>query len=165
MLCSGFYSLLRATLLNTETIANLPSNSSRTFDKGYSTEYSSSVANSKNESDTSSEKGYFILAGSGDTPVVYSDRKLSNVIGSGLSLSSCSLIHTFDVGSSFKYIISRSFTNSSSSNITIKEVGLYYKVGSGVSPTLLAREVLPKPITLAPGETTTLTASLFNEGV
>ena len=103
-----------------------------------------------------------ILLGSGSTAATYDDYALETLITSGLTLVSDSGTLTqqsvFD-GDTHHIRSVRSFTvnNSSGSNITIAEIGLsigaYNASASAYGyQTLIYREVLDSPVTLAPSE-------------
>lgn len=101
---------------------------------------------------------FVIGIGSGSTPVTYDDYNLETPITSGITLVSASgtLISQTDVDSAHHVKSQRNYTinNSSSSNITISEFGIYlpYEVSSSPAVCLAYREVLDSPVTLAPSE-------------
>jgi len=103
-----------------------------------------------------------IQVGNGTTPVLWNNFKLASPIQhSNTGLSYGAMSHTNIVnepnGGSFRLI--RSFTNNSSSNITITEVGLTARVvteGSVYVQVLLARDLLTTPIVVSPGATMTV---------
>ena len=103
-----------------------------------------------------------VLVGSGSTAATYDDYKLDSMITSGVTLVNNSGTLTqqsvFD-GDTHHLRSVRSFTinNSSASNITINEIGLAIAANStGTTAngylTLVYREVLDSPVTLAPSE-------------
>lgn len=102
-----------------------------------------------------------ILVGSGSTPASYEDYQLDELITSGITLVSTTGTLTETAFDNDTHIMTskRSFTlnNSSGSNITISEIGLSigcysYNSSNHGFQTLVYREVLDSPVTLAPGE-------------
>lgn len=116
-------------------------------------------------SDTSQQMGTAIQFGTGDTAATYEDYCLETPITSGLTLVQSSGTRTapsaFDAVT-HKYSSTRTFTvnNSSTSSITIKELGIF------CLGLLVYREVLGSPITIDPGESVTVSftreATVFN---
>ena len=108
-----------------------------------------------------------IVVGSGTTPVTINDYSLVSQIPHGtavgqivyaaMSGTSVTPLNT-TLGNDWYYRITRQFTNSSSSVITINEVGLIanFMTTSGALPCLVARDVLPTPIILNPNDHTTI---------
>lgn len=92
-------------------------------------------------STTNRNIGLCVVLGSGTTPVNLDDYKLKSIISSGLALSR-SMTYTDTTITQHNY-----FTNSTGSNITVSEIGL------STTNTLLYRDVLEAPVTLAPNET------------
>ena len=103
-----------------------------------------------------------IQIGSGTTPVSWNDYRLASPIPhspSGVVYGAMSYSNIVDepAGGSFRLI--RSFTNNSSTNITIREVGLTARLvttSNQPAQVLLARDVLTTPIVIAPNATATI---------
>lgn len=106
-----------------------------------------------------------LVVGSGTTPVTASDYKIESEITS-LSFVACTYEYDTESGTVTRR---KTMTNTSSETITISEIGLVGFVGvasnatttsASESPYLGYREVLESPITVAPGETFTVTVTL-----
>jgi hypothetical protein len=108
-----------------------------------------------------------IVVGSGSTPVTLDDFRLVSQIPHGTSAGQ--LIYTAMTSSNITpinrtlannwyYIITRQFDNLSPSTVTIAEVGLIGRFGTGIGflPALVARDVLPSSITLEPNQSTVI---------
>lgn len=107
-----------------------------------------------------------ICLGAGNTPVSYDDYCLSgNIVPNKLVSVSNSLAYD---GNTAKYTrkLVCTYTNSTDSNITIAEWGMYRPTnyaaampayGNNANCSLVFREVLSNPIVIAPGTTATLT--------
>lgn len=93
--------------------------------------------------------------GTDDTPATFDDYKLSSWVSFAYS-DPVSYSVTYD-NSTKKYIknYSVNIRNITSSDITVKEVGLYTGNGSYGYTTLFYREVLETPFTIAAGESVT----------
>lgn len=105
----------------------------------------------------------FMCIGSSDTPVQDADYTMGQPITEGIAgtTTSCGLS---TIGPTL-WTVSRSFTNTSSTDIEIKEVAIFrsayqWNDGPGVYNMMLARDVLDEPITLAPGESKTFTYTI-----
>lgn len=106
--------------------------------------------------------GLSIVLGTGDTPPDLSDFGLANDVTSSLNIS-CA-VNTGAENGALKTVLTVSGTNSTGSEITIKEFGIakdYYCGSSGTSSTykkhLIARELLNEPKVVGAGEPFTLT--------
>jgi hypothetical protein len=109
------------------------------------------------------DDSYGIVVGSGTTPVSPTDYKLSSKIPHGAGVGQLDY-ETHSTASSYSgtssYVeISRSFINRSGSDVIVREVGLVarsYWGGSGGTNVaqdikyLIARDVLPSPVTVKP---------------
>lgn len=109
--------------------------------------------------------GYtFVGFGTDSTPVTAGDYLLGDLITTGLSVKT-SVVESFEVNEEKTKSVrinvqSIMVTNTSTSDITIAEVGFFtriYYTSSNSANVMLHREVLDSPITLAPNETKTLT--------
>jgi hypothetical protein len=107
-----------------------------------------------------------IIVGSGTTPVTLDDYKIESKIPHGnaagqLQYGDVSVSNMTMTDPNVWYVfVSRSFSNASTSNVTINEIGLVGNILriSGTTLTtaavMLARDVLEEPIILAPSEST-----------
>jgi len=101
-----------------------------------------------------------IIVGSGTTPVTLEDFSLANPIphGTGVGQLTYGTLTVFAIDQSlsniWKYRIARTFTNQSTGDVTIAEVGLVANVydADTLVGCLMARDVLPAPITLPAGD-------------
>lgn len=111
-----------------------------------------------------------ICLGDGDTAVTYEDHKLAGNTFDNLGLVCLSKTIRFDSDKK-KYVVSvkHTFSNTTESDITIKEWGMFSRNKLGTSPekfdnngyhVLMFREVLDTPVTIAAGTTGTLTFSV-----
>jgi len=109
---------------------------------------------------TGTDRG--IVVGSGTTPVTLEDFRLASPIpnGTGVGQLVYGTLTVFAIDQSlsniWKYRISRIFTNQSTGDVTIAEVGLVANVydADTLVGCLMARDVLPAPVTLAPNDAT-----------
>jgi len=107
---------------------------------------------------TGTDRG--IVVGSGTTPVTLEDFRLASPIpnGTGVGQLVYGTLTVFAIDQSlsniWKYRISRIFTNQSTGDVTIAEVGLVANVydADTLVGCLMARDVLPAPVTLAPND-------------
>jgi len=106
-----------------------------------------------------------IVVGSGSTAVTLNDFRLESQIPHGTASGQLrySAITSSDItpinralSNNWYYAITRKFDNLSPSDITIAEVGLIgrFSTNVGLLPALVARDVLPSPITLISNEST-----------
>ena len=113
---------------------------------------------SGNGLDYSAGQSMRLLFGSGDSSASVDDYKLESLVTDYSALAhSKTSIGTYDT---LCTIFSR--TIEANSNITIKECGVVSVDNSG-NTLLLAREVLPEPVTLQPGEKHTFTMTISLE--
>jgi len=107
----------------------------------------------------SGESNYGILVGSGTKSFSIDDYSLESKIPHGtspgqLSYGESSIEGLFDDGTKLYFRVIRTFTNNSGSSITVSEVGLASK-GNGNYP-LIARDLLPSPVSVPDGSTLTV---------
>lgn len=96
--------------------------------------------------------GCYLLIGSGDSPEVPDAYKLDSVI---TQYSVINQTHAFfDNYGGGVLLVNRVIQNTSEEAFTVKEIGLF---GANY---MVAREVLPKPVTLQPGEKHTFTMTI-----
>lgn len=120
---------------------------------------------------------YGILVGSSDVAESFDDYNLGATIGHGagagqLSRAAQSIVSQVWNSSSHKWILTlqRGFVNTSGGDVTVKELGfitsysIYILPGSSPSfdgnAKLLIRDVLPTPVTVATGQTLTVTYTI-----
>lgn len=100
-----------------------------------------------------------IIVGAGNTPATENDYCLESQITSGLSASSVTSTYGLDANGNYYMIMLFTLTNTTGSDITIKEVGYVQAVSSasseggtpsssGSSSVLLDRTVLEQPVTV-----------------
>jgi hypothetical protein len=105
-----------------------------------------------------------IVLGSSDTPVSLSQYSLGALIshgtGSGQLSYGATNVETLSKDTTWFFRIVRTFTNSSGASVTVREIGLYVRLGIGASPyyfpCMLARDVPTSAISVPNGSTLTL---------
>ena len=105
-----------------------------------------------------------IVVGSSDTPVSLSQYSLGALIphgtGSGQLQYGATSVETISKDTTWLFRIVRTFTNSSGASVTVREIGLYVRLGKSDSPfyysCMLARDVPPSPIIVPDGSTLTV---------
>ena len=102
---------------------------------------------------TEDNPGIYLLLGSGTTKATPDDYKLDNIESNYTVITQNHTVFT-DTYDNQILVINRIIQNTSSSAITINELGL---CGWQV---MIAREVLPEPVTLHPGEKHTFTMTI-----
>lgn len=116
---------------------------------------------------TSAEATYGIVVGTSDGAESFDSVNLGTKIAHGTSAGQLS----YSAGSAptvtynpatkkWQSVMSRTFANGSGGSITVKEIGIIYNItASGYTPSnvLMSRDVLATPITVANGQTLTIT--------
>lgn len=106
-----------------------------------------------------------IVVGSSDTPVSIDDYKLVSQIAHGtgvgqLQYGATTTEDIFKTSNSWTFRIVRTFTNGSGATVTVKEIGLYVRLGMPTSPhyytAMFSRDVLTTPINVPNGATLTV---------
>ncbi|MEM1563004.1 MAG: hypothetical protein QXV75_08495 [Candidatus Bathyarchaeia archaeon] len=105
-----------------------------------------------------------ILVGSSDAPVTINQYNLINLIthgsGQGQLQYGETTVDPLVKGSTWTLRIIRTFTNASGATVTVKEFGLFIRLGTRDSPytysAMLARDVPPSPVNVPNGSTLTL---------
>jgi hypothetical protein len=105
-----------------------------------------------------------IVVGSSDTPVSLSQYSLGALIthgtGSGQLTYAATNVETLSKDTTWLFRVVRTFTNSSGASVTVREIGLYVRLGMPSSPyyysCMLARDVPTSPITVPAGSTLTV---------
>ena len=123
--------------------------------------FGNSISTSIVGSDTTSNA---IIIGSGDTAVTFDDYALDSIISSGWTKGT-PIVGTPAYNSGTKKwtnTISFVCTNTSGSDLTIKEIGIVARIVDYVSTTssLIYREVLASPVTITNGTSSTITLNL-----
>jgi len=103
-----------------------------------------------------------LVVGSGDTAVDIEDYSLETIIANGtsagqLQYSAVTFGAPTETSTVAKFIVTRTFTNGSGGDVTIKEIGL---IGRGNYDSLLIRDVLTSPETIAHTEKITFNYTL-----
>lgn len=96
---------------------------------------------------------YELIVGSGSTLPALSDYKLESKFNNNVLTPSPSTIEV-NTTANGNVIFTQSFTNVSSSNVTVSEIGILADFHS-YDDYMLSREVLSQPRTIAPNETVT----------
>lgn len=105
---------------------------------------------------TDDNVGIYLLIGSGTTPATSNDYKLDNVESNYTIITQNHTVFTNTYGNQI-LVINRIIQNTSSSAITINELGICgWKI-------MIAREVLAEPVTLQPGEKHTFSMTISLE--
>jgi hypothetical protein len=105
-----------------------------------------------------------ILVGTSDTPVSLGQYNLQSPIahgtGPGQLIYGATTVETLVKDTTWYFRVIRIFTNNSGASITVREIGLFVKLGITTSPyyfsCMLARDVLVSPITVPNGSTLTV---------
>jgi hypothetical protein len=105
-----------------------------------------------------------IVLGSSDTPVSLSQYSLGALIphgtGSGQLTYGATNVETLSKDTAWFFRIVRTFTNSSGASVTVREIGLYVRLGISGSPywysCMFARDVPTSPISVPNGSTLTV---------
>lgn len=101
-----------------------------------------------------SDRSGYIAVGNRNTAPTVNDYTL------GGEITGLSNIGTFVNNGANGFTISATITNTTNSDVTIKEYGLYGYQTADARWTMLTRTVLDSPLTLAPGEIVTITINL-----
>ena len=166
MLTKNFYSYMVAKLSNLNT--------SCTHIDGTRGEISSNSSGTRvfaamlKRSINSNDDKAGVLFGAGTTPATVQDYKLDAPITTGLSIIFPNSL-TYAKGASFEDVaVTYGVTNTSSSEITISEIGLVasiYVSGNLYNSILVDRTVLNAPVTIPAGESKQITYTIrFNYG-
>jgi hypothetical protein len=105
-----------------------------------------------------------IVVGSSDTPVSLSQYSLGALIthgtGSGQLSYGPTSVESLSKDTAWFFRIVRTFSNSSGASVTVREIGLYVRLGMSSSPyyysCMLARDVPTSPISVPNGSTLTV---------
>jgi hypothetical protein len=101
-----------------------------------------------------------IVVGSADTPVSIGQYMLVSLIGHGTGSGQLqygmTTVETITKNSIWLFRVIRTFSNSSGSTVTVREIGLYVRLASGGQSVMLARDVPASPINVPAGSTLTV---------
>jgi hypothetical protein len=105
-----------------------------------------------------------IVVGSADTPIAIGQYALVTLInhgtGSGQLQYGATTVESMVKNSSWYFRVVRTFTNGSGATVTVREIGLYVRLGRDTSPyyysCMLARDVPASAINVPAGSTLTL---------
>lgn len=124
--------------------------------------YCAGTGNCREITETSSYEGVYF--GSSDTPATEDDYNLAAPFTSGLSVSSTGVAAPEVSDEKITLRASYVVTNNNTEAITIREIGCFNRVPYSSSKsylTLFERTVLDNPITIPPGEATSITYRVF----
>jgi hypothetical protein len=102
--------------------------------------------------------------GSGDTPVTMTQyslqTKISHGTGSGQLLYGASTVEALTKDTTWYFRVIRAFTNNTGASVTVKEIGLVVQFAAGANNTytqfMVARDVLPSPVSIPDGAALTI---------
>lgn len=122
----------------------------------------------QSEEDTanwSTKNGWHLLLGTGDTPPTKDDFKLAAQASTLKPITRACVNSTIKNSLSTSGVVTNTFANYTSEPVIVKEIGLYFLLNSTSSGStngimLAAREVLPEPITMNPGDIRTFQMTL-----
>lgn len=152
MVTNNYYAMLNATRLNKTVHCKNVNGQDSTFGQSYATSYDVSVANKQSSLDDNgvTAPSYSIFVGSGNTPTTLDTYKLDNevtLLASDVTISVSSISNAAKSG---LFVLSRLFTNTGDSQVSISEAVLTMNSKNG-NNVVLAREVF-EPVILNPGE-------------
>jgi hypothetical protein len=103
---------------------------------------------------------YGILIGTSDTPVAIGQYSLGLKIvhgtGSGQMSYGASSVEALTKDTTWQFRVVRTFTNNSGASIPVRELGLFIQITNPTKQVMLARDVLPSPVTVPNGSTLTV---------
>lgn len=152
MVTNNYYAILNATRLNKPVKCKNVNGQDSTFGQSYSTSYDVSVANKQSSlvDNGVTAPSYSIFVGSGNAPTTLDTYKLDNevtLLASDVTISVSSISNAAKSG---LFVLSRLFTNTGDSQVSISEAVLTMNSKNGTN-VVLAREVF-EPVILNPGE-------------
>lgn len=152
MVTNNYYAMLYATRLNMPAKCKNVKGQDSTFGQSSSTSYNVSVANKQSSLDDNrvTAPSYSIFVGSGNTPTTLDTYKLDNEVALLASDVTISVSSISNAAKSGLFVLSRLFTNTGDSQVSISEAVLTMNSASG-NNVVLAREVF-EPVILNPGE-------------
>ena len=152
MVTNNYYAMLNATRLNKTVNCKNVNGQDSTFGHSYSTSYDVSVVNKQSSLDGNgvTAPSYSIFVGSGNTPTTLDTYKLDNEVALLASDVTISVSSISNAAKSGLFVLSRLFTNTGDSQVSISEAVLTMNSKNG-NNVVLAREVF-EPVILNPGE-------------
>lgn len=152
MVTNNYYAMLNATRLNKEVNCKNVNGQNSTLGNSYDTNYAVSVANKQSSRDDNrvTAPSYSIFVGSGNTPTTLDTYKLDNEVALLASDITISVSSISNAAKSGLFVLSRLFTNTGDSQVSISEAVLTMN-GKNGNNVVLAREVF-EPVILNPGE-------------
>ena len=152
MVTNNYYAMLNATRLNKTVHCKNVNGQDSTLGQSYSTSYDVSVANKQSSLDDNGVTAprYSIFVGSGNTPTTLDTYKLDNEVALLASDVTISVSSISNAAKSGLFVLSRLFTNTGDSQVSISEAVLTMNSKNG-NNVVLAREVF-EPVILNPGE-------------
>lgn len=152
MVANNYYAMLNATRLNKEVNCKNVNGQNSTLGNSYDTNYDVSVANKQSSRDDNrvTSPSYSIFVGSGNTPTTLDTYKLDNEVALLASDITISVSSISNAAKSGLFVLSRLFTNTGDSQVSISEAVLTLNSKNG-NNVVLAREVF-EPVILNPGE-------------
>lgn len=152
MVTNNYYAMLNATRLNKEVNCKNVNGQNSTLGNSYDTNYDVSVANKQSSRDDNrvTSPSYSIFVGSGNTPTTLDTYKLDNEVALLASDITISVSSISNAAKSGLFVLSRLFTNTGDSQVSISEAVLTLNSKNG-NNVVLAREVF-EPVILNPGE-------------
>lgn len=152
MVTNNYYAMLNATRLNKTVHCKTVNGQDSTLGPSYSTSYDVSVANKQSSlvDNGVTDPSYSIFVGSGNTPTTLDTYKLDNEVALLASDVTISVSSISNAAKSGLFVLSRLFTNTGDSQVSISEAVLTMNSKNG-NNVVLAREVF-EPVILNPGE-------------
>lgn len=152
MVTNNYYAMLNATRLNKTVHCKTVNGQDSTLGHSYSTSYDVSVANKQSSlvANGVTAPSYSIFVGSGNTPTTLDTYKLDNEVALLASDVTISVSSISNAAKSGLFVLSRLFTNTGDSQVSISEAVLTMNSKNG-NNVVLAREVF-EPVILNPGE-------------
>lgn len=156
MVTNNYYAMLNATRLNNTAGCKNVNGQESTFGYSYGTNYSVSVANKQSSRavNDGSAPSYSIFVGSGNTPTTLDTYKLENEVALLASDVTISVSSISNAAKSGLFVLSRLFTNTGDSQVSISEAVLTMN-SQGRYNVVLAREVF-EPVILNPGDSVSI---------
>lgn len=150
MVTNNYYAMLMATRLNIETSCKSVEGTDNIFPNSYNKDYKPAVANIKSSDLKAAPCSFSIFIGSGSAPTLPETYRLENEVvlfASNLAMTVSDPSGAMRTG---LLVLSRLFTNTGDSPVSVTEAVLTMASNSG-SCVVLAREVF-EPVILNPGE-------------
>ena len=158
MITKNLVSLMSSIFSNTPSfkLKDLQGSETTWNNRGFFEMFSSDLKYKDYSNMTDDNLGMYLLLGTGATAATSDDYKLDNIESNYTVITQNHTIFTNTYGNQI-LVINRIIQNTSSSAITINELGLCgWKI-------MIARDVLPEPVVLQPGEKHTFTMTISLE--